>query len=171
MAVLRNVKVNWASVLKPNTMYEPCWEIEAVLSEEQAAALLEEAKGLDKKGIKFKVNEQGEKTFRFRRKVNRADGNGENKAPKVVGPDGVTEFTQLIGNGSTCHIQYSFIPYKNKFGTGVTNDLKGVMVINHIPFAVQDGDEFAEFAQEGSKSVSKPSSPYDEDGFDDDVDF
>jgi hypothetical protein len=143
MAILRNVPVSWASVQKPNVMFEPCWEIQVTLTSEQAKELVAESKGVNPKGIKVKNEDDGTKTFRFRRKVAKSDGSGENKPPVVCGPLGKDDkFDKLIGNGSICNIQYGFAAYDNKFGKGVVTDLKGVQVLVHVPFGVQDGDEF-----------------------------
>lgn len=129
MAVLRNVKVNWASVQTPNTQFEPCWEIQAVFnSDAQKDEFLAESKKIDPKGkgVKIKEDNDGNFVFRFRRKVERADGKGENSPPLVCGPKGKDDpFDAMIGNGSVCNIQYAFLPYSNKFGKGVTVDLKG----------------------------------------------
>jgi hypothetical protein len=143
MAILRNVPVQWASVTKPNTMFEPAWEIQVTLTPEQAKALVAEAKAVNPKGIKVKNEDDGTKTFRFKRRVAKADGSGENKGPVVCGPGGKDDvFDKLIGNGSICNIQYGFAAYDNKFGKGVVTDLKGVQVMVHVPYGVQDGDEF-----------------------------
>ena len=144
MSILRNCPVQWASVTKPNTMYEPTYEIQVTLTPEQAKELQAEAKALNPKGIKIKKEDDGTLTFRFKRKVARADGNGENNPPVVCGPGGKDDkFDKLIGNGSICNIQYALIAYNNpKFGKGVTTDLKGVQVLVHVPYGQQDGGEF-----------------------------
>jgi hypothetical protein len=143
MAILRNVPVQWASVIKPNTMFQPCWEIQVTLTPEQAKELVAESKAVQSKGVKVKNEDDGTKTFRFKRKVMKADGLSENNPPVVCGPGGKDDkFDKLIGNGSICNIQYGFAAYDNKFGKGVVADLKGVQVIHHVPFGVSDGDEF-----------------------------
>lgn len=167
MALLKEVKVNWANVLSPNTQFEPAWEIQATFnSEEQAKEFLDLSKSVDPKGkgLKLKENENGEKTFRFRRKVERADGKGENKAPLVCGPGGKDDlWDKLIGNGSVCNIQFAVLPYKNKFGSGVTCDLKGVQVIEHVPYGAQDGDEFE--SKDSPQAPTTSSNEFDDDDF------
>jgi hypothetical protein len=165
MPVLRNVKVAWASVQKPNVMFEPTWEIQVTLSPEQAKDLQAEAKALNPKGIKIKNEDNGTKTFRFKRRVERADGQGENKPPVVCGTGGKNDvFDKLIGNGSICNVQYALVKYDNpKFGKGITTDLKGVQVMIHVPFGVQDGDEFGS-ADTPSESTKKDDS-YDDGDF------
>lgn len=172
MSVLKKVKVRWASVIKPDTRFDPCWKIDVELSKEQAEALKAEAKAVHKKGIKIKVEEDGVLTFRFKRRVSKADG-GENNPPVIIDTHG-KQFNRLIGNGSVCDVQYSFVKYNNnKFGEGVTNDLKGVMVRELVAYGVQDGEEFEvdsesddeESEFETEKNPSKSSSEFDDDDF------
>jgi hypothetical protein len=134
----------WASVQKPNETFDPAsWEVRAVLTEAQAKALSDEAKVVSPKGIKIaKDDAAGELSFRFRRKVLRPDGSTNTK-PVVLYP-GKTPYEGLIGNGSVGNVQYSFIAYDNKFGKGVTVDLKGVQVVTLVPYGVADGEEFEE---------------------------
>lgn len=170
MAILRDVKVQWASVLEPNTQFDHQWEIQATFnSDEQAKAFVNESKGVDPKGkgVKLKEDQDGNKTFRFRRRVARADGNGDNSPPAVCGPGGKDDiWTKKIGNGSVCNIQYAFSKYDNKFGKGVTTDLKGVQVLVHVPFGVQDGEEF-----NSVEAVSAPKAPQSSSNEFDDEDF
>ncbi len=157
MPVIKSVPVSWASVQKPNTQFEPSWEINVELTKEQADELQANAKALHPKGIKIK-NEDGKLSIRFRRRVARADGKGDNPKPIVKGPDG-EDFDKLIGNGSICNVQYGLSAYDNKFGKGVTTDLKGVRVITHIPFGEQDGEGL----MDDDESPAKSSNDYDED--------
>lgn len=165
MSLLKNVTVNWASVLAPNTTFEPnAWEIQADLSEAQAKALVDEAKSLAPKGIKLKENPESKAAcYRFRRKTLKADGT-ENTAPKVIDASG-KPFTKKIGNGSVCNIQYAFAKYDNKFGKGVTCDLKGVQVIKHVPFGVEDGEEFEIVESEDNSNTSTNNDSFDDDDF------
>lgn len=171
MAVLKEVEVRWAQVLTPDTRFEPVWTIEAILTEDHKDQLIAESKSVDPKGkgVKIKEDDNGNPIFRFRRKVNKADGSGENQPPLVCGPGGKDDkWDKLIGNGSICNIQYRAVPYENKFGKGVILDLKGVQVVHHVPYGAQDGDEF-----EAVDTPSKPRTPapasdsneYDDDDF------
>lgn len=166
MPTLKKVPVHWASVITPSTQFEHQWEIQVELTKEQAEALKEEAKAIHKKGIKIK-EENGKFFYRFRRKVHKADGTGDNPAPVVIGPDG-EPFNKLIGNGSICNVQYGFAGYNNvKFGSGVTNDLKGVRVINHVPYGEQDGeglmDDDEDLTPSKPNKASKVNNEYDDD--------
>lgn len=142
MSVFRNVEVLWANVLTPNTAFTPEWQVTVLLDEDQAAVLQEEAKALSPKGIKFKKNDDGMIEFKIKRRVAKADGTGDNPNPVCINLK-KEPFTQNIGNGSICNVQYSLYYYENKFGKGVGADFKGIQVVKHIPFGVQDGEEFS----------------------------
>lgn len=164
MAVLKNVRVSWACVLEPNRTFTPAWEVKVHMNAAQAKALQDEAKSLNKKGLNIKKEGDDEYTFRFKRNISRADGT-ENRAPVVVGQDGKTPFKELIGNDSICNIQYGLVAYTNKFGSGVTSDLKGVMVVKHVPYTGGDGSEFASLAEE--EESPRPST-FSDDEYDED---
>lgn len=162
MSILKNVSVNWASVQTPDVKFDPTWHLTAVLNEDHKKQLLEESKLIDpkKKGIKIKQNDDGQDVYRFKRRVAKADGSGDNNPPVVCGPKGKDDkFEKLIGNGSVCNVQYRFVPYNNKFGSGVTCDLQGVQVISHVPYGSIDGDAF--------DAVEEPSTPASSNEFDD----
>jgi hypothetical protein len=167
MSVIKNVPVRWASVIKPETTFDPVWTIEVILTEEQADRLKKEAKAVNPKGIKIKKDDEGNLVFRFKRKVMKANGE-ENNPPVCKGTkrDLLTgkleDFTQLIGNGSICNVQYLFYEWENKFGSGVGADLKGVQVVEHVPYGVADGDEFDEL---GSEETSEDSEGFDDEDF------
>lgn len=166
MSILKKVKVNWAQVLTPDTKFEPVWHVTAVLEEHHKKQLIDESKEVDpkKKGIKIKENDEGQDVYRFRRKVSKADGSGENNPPVVCGPKGKDDkFEKLIGNGSVCNIQYRFVPYNNKFGSGVTCDLQGIQVISHVPYGEQDGDAFD--SEDTESSAPSSSNEFDDGDF------
>jgi len=164
MSILRNVTVSWANVQAPNVQFEPCWEILAHLSQEQANELMAEAKKVSPKGIKIKKDDNGNLSYRFRRRVERADGNGENAKPAVL--DALKQpISDLIGNGSVCNIQYLFSGYDNKFGKGVTCDLKGVQVLELVAYGVQDGDEFDSEESSSSTPAKEVDNSYDDGDF------
>ena len=168
MPVLKNVEVQWAKVFEPDTAFEHMWSLKAILTQDHQEQLVSITKTVDPKGkgVKIKV-EDGEASYRFKRKVNKADGSGNNTPPLVCGPAGPTDIFNLpIGNGSICNIQYKPVAYDNKFGKGVLCDLQGVQVLVHVPYGTQDGDEFGE---EGEPLVTKPapseSNDYDDEDF------
>jgi hypothetical protein len=125
---LNNVKCRWASVIEPNTTFDPVYEIEAILDNEQAAVLRDQ-------GLAVKEKE-GELIYRFKRKVEgQKKGGGTFLYPKpiVVGKDN-RPFEELIGNGSTVNIAYDVRKWEAYGGSGVKGDLVGVQVIDHVAF-------------------------------------
>lgn len=153
MPILYNVPVKWASVQKPNTQFEPAWEVQAILTKEQAAELQAAAKKVNPKGIKIKKEDDGTLYFRFKRSVARKDGNGNNEPPTVV--DAHKEpFTKMIGNGSICNIKYSLIPWNNKFGSGVTTDFKGIQVVEWVEYGDNEDFDVVDKATENKDNAS-----------------
>lgn len=148
MAVINNVKCRWASVQEPNTKWDPLgvYEIEAVLTNEQAAQLVSQ-------GLAVK-EQDGEKTYRFKSKAGgtRKDGTTfKRDAPRVV--DGnKQEFTDLIGNDSVVNIAYNIREWTMMGNSGVKGDLVAVQVVKHVPFAGSPVDEFDEVG--GTETVS-----------------
>jgi hypothetical protein len=148
MAVLKGVEVMWACVQVPNTKFnsEGEWSIDVVkLTPEHVIQLQTDAKAADPKGCKIKNEDDGTKSFKFKRKCFRADKLTKepvpNDKPKVLDAQG-NEVKTLVGNGSICDVQYAFVPYDNKFGKGVTTDLKAIKIISLVAFGAADGDEF-----------------------------
>ena len=144
----------WASVLAPNTKFDPVWSIDLVIEDGQVA-------GAKKAGLKVKKTDDGN-VVRFRRNVNRSDG-GENKPPVVVDIHRNPQ-TVLVGNGSLVNVQFSVFEWSNKFGTGTGVDLQGVQVLSLVEFAGGDGSEFEDEAPD-EEIVSKPAAKveFDED--------
>lgn len=64
----------------------------------------------------------------------------EKEKPKVVGPDGRTEFDKLIGNGSDIVVQYRARDYDYRGKKGTAFYLKAVQVVNHVPYVAVDED-------------------------------
>lgn len=136
MSVLRNVKVRWASVIEPNTKFENRWEIEAILDKAQAATLADH-------GFKLKTDEDGNPTYRFRRKCEgkRKDGGTYAfEAPKVFDA-AKKEFDKLIGNGSVCNIQYNVKETSFAGNAFINGDLVAVQVLQHVTYGEDEVDE------------------------------
>lgn len=145
--LLKNVRCEWASVIEPNTRFEPQWEIVALLDDQQAAELAAE-------GLKIKVKDDGQKTYRFKRKTQGRKKTGETydkKAPRVVDASR-DPFSELIGNGSLVNIQYAVTEWPMHGQMVISADLEGVQVIEHVPFK-KAGGSINEFEDEGSTST------------------
>ena len=153
MPVLNNVKVNWASVQKPNISaeYGDKWEVEAELTPAQAAEFTSQgfktAKKKDKTG-KFLDQD----IIRIKRKTTgtlRAGGTFNKDQPRVV--DSVKQpFTDLIGNGSVCNIAYGI--YEHNFGKSL--DLAGVQVLELVPYGGSGADPADEFESVGGVNTN-----------------
>ena len=135
--LLKKVRCQWASIIEPNTKFEPVYEIEALLDDKQAAELAAI-------GFKIKTQEDGTPSYRFKCRTHGSKKNGEkyDKAkPRCV--DASREpFEELIGNGSLVNIQYEV--KKGTFaGTPYCRgELQAVQVLEHVPFG--GDDEFEE---------------------------
>lgn len=142
MAVIRG-KVQWASVLEdfPNTHFEPKWSIDVILDAESKK--LVESLGL---GDKIKQNKDGDDAISIGRKCETSKGT-KRPAPKVIGKNGVA-FTEPIGNGSVCRVQFRADEWEYGKKSGIRADLQGVLVEEHVPYAGGDGSELKEFIDE-----------------------
>ncbi len=160
----------WASVIKPNTKFDPTWVIELVVSAADAKRLQEESEGVrdSKKDAPFKIakdEERGGYAVRFTQKVEKADGT-KNQAPRVIDADGFPWDERLIGNGSKVTVLYNF--YRSEFNgkAWLKGGLRGVRVEELVPYG---GDEAEEaFFNPKGKTPSKKAED-DEVPFDDDI--
>ena len=146
MAVLKEVRCRWASVVEPNTKFEPTWEIEAELNDQQAAMFADA-------GVRLKEDD-GIKLLRFKRKVEgnkKGGGTYRNDPPKVVDAS-KQEFTNLIGNGSLVNIAYDLRSWEMMGNTGVKADLKAVQVLELVEYSGGGGGA-SEFDDMGSTQV------------------
>ena len=139
MALLKHVRCRWASIIEPNTKFEPRWEIEAELNDEQAAMFADA-------GVRLKEDD-GIKLIRFKRNVQgkKKDGTGmyDLEPPRVV--DGNKKpFASLVGNGSLVNIAYELREWNVAGNSGVKPALNGVQVIELVEFSGAKADEFEE---------------------------
>jgi hypothetical protein len=123
---LINVKVKWAALNKPDTRFEPCWKVDAVLSPDQA----EKMKAV---GFRIRQDADGDWVLRCKKKCRTKSGQPM-EAPRVVGRDGVTPFTENIGNGSVMNINV-FAKYIEVAGkTHLPAYLNEAQVVEHVPY-------------------------------------
>ncbi len=128
-------KAQWASVLQPNTKYEPAWQIDVCNLDAKSKKILK-ADGIAHK-IKNVGDDRGD-FIKITQKVDKRDGT-KFEAPKVV--DGMKRpFTQLIGNGSEVAVKYAVSNYEYSGNKGIAAYLKAVQVLKHIPYG--DGEDF-----------------------------
>tara|TARA_R110002020_G_scaffold82192_6_gene203549 strand:- start:1004 stop:1507 length:504 start_codon:yes stop_codon:yes gene_type:complete len=134
-------KCYWASVVEPNSTFEPAWQLDLCLNE-KTKVLVDEA-GLN---IRNKSDDRGE-FITLKRKVQ--GKNGPRLAPKVVDSqnnpwvvedeDGKSDY-KLIGNGSVVTVKA--LPYEWNYAgkSGKSADLAAVQVIELIEYGNEGFD-------------------------------
>ena len=131
MAVLKNCKVEWASITVPNTTYEPVYTINVLLDDKTAS-------DFEKRGFKVKETENG-KAVVVKRKVGGPNGMTR-PAPKLFDKS-KNEIDVSVGNGSTCNVQYKEWEVQRQGQTFKGLDLQAVQVLDLVSYN-QAGDEF-----------------------------
>lgn len=121
----------WASLVAPNTTYEPMYTINLVVDEATA-------KDFAERGHSIREMEEGPAVV-IKRKVNGPNGMVR-KAPRLLDAD-KNDVDVLVGNGSKVRVQYQEYDwtYNNKSGKGL--DLQAVQIIELVPYKAADGDE------------------------------
>ena len=128
-------KCYWASVVEPNTRYEPTWQVDLCLDED-TKALVQEA-GLT---VRNKDDDRGE-FVTLKRKVQ--GKKGARQAPKVVDSqnnpwvvedeDGKSEY-KLIGNGSVVTVKALPFEWNYAGKSGKSADLDAVQVVELVEY-------------------------------------
>lgn len=128
----------WASLIAPNTTFEPMYTINVVVDEATA-------KDFAERGHSVREMEEGPAVV-IKRKVNGPNGMVR-KAPRLLDAD-KNDVDVLVGNGSKVKVQYQEYDwtYNNKSGKGL--DLQAVQIIDLVPYKAQDGDELLDSNEE-----------------------
>jgi hypothetical protein len=127
-------KVYWAAIQAPNTTYEPEWGLDMLVDDNNRKAF--EADGV---AIKNKGDERGD-FVHIRQKVSRRDGT-QNDAPVVM--DGQKKpFSDLVGNGSVCNVQYTPFEWEMNGKSGTSPILKKVQVVSLVEYAGGNAEDF-----------------------------
>lgn len=121
-------KAYWAHITVPNTRFEPAYSVDLVVEDDVAEQLKAE-------GYNIKAKEFGN-TIVLKRKVNKKDGT-QRPAPKLMDAARAT-FSEAVGNGSLVRAQVR--PWDT--GTHKGFELQAVQVLEHVPYAGADGEEF-----------------------------
>lgn len=138
--ILKNVKVKWAKLIKPDEMSGK-WSIDMYLTAEQLAEVQAE-------GIEPRIDKEGVPCITAARKPKSNKGT-EIQPPRVV-DIGRQPFKGAIGNGSLCNVIVSFYDwtFQKKTGRGVW--LEAVQVVDlkeHVgreDFGVPEGADINE---------------------------
>ena len=126
-------KCHYASVVEPNTTFEPTWQIDIALDKE-SKKIVEEA-GLN---IKNKGDDRGQYVT-LKRKVLRKDGS-RRQAPSVKDSQNNPWDSKLIGNGSTVNVKALPFDWNYAGKTGRSADLTAVQVVDLIEYSADDFD-------------------------------
>lgn len=124
-------KVFWASVIEPNTTYEPAWQVDVCLT--PATKKIVEGDGLT---VKNKGDDRGD-FITLKRKVLRQDGT-KRQAPVVKDSQNNPWNGQLIGNGSVCNIKYTPYEWSRSGKSGVSADLTAIQVVDFVGYTKDD---------------------------------
>jgi len=142
--ILLSGKAYWASVVEPNTTYEPVWQVDVTVDEETKQKL--ESIGLS---VKNKGDDRGD-FFSCRRKVVKRDGT-KRDAPSVIDAKKMPWDSRLIGNGSTVKVKIQPYEYSYAGKAGVTADFMAMQVIDLVPY----GDPSGDFQEEDGFSIDQ----------------
>lgn len=142
----------WASIQSPNMRFTPQYQIDLAISDKSAETL----KDL---GAKIKDKDYG-KVVAFKRKVTKKDETPAEK-PYLIDKDG-NPLNSLIGNGSEVIVEFGRYEWSNTFGSGIGFDLRGVQVLELVPYNEEDDTIIGE----DDPSPKKPKTNND---FDDDL--
>lgn len=132
MAVLQG-KVEWAKVHRPDTKFKPRWEITVILSKKDAV-------DFKKAGVPLTQGDDG--AWRLKLIRNAEDKDGKPIAPPNVVDRENNPFSDPIGNGSVCAIQYYIRDWTYKNRTGKSPVLMAVKVLELVPYKSKDTMEF-----------------------------
>lgn len=142
--ILLSGKAYWASVVEPNTTYEPVWQVDVTVDEETKQKL--ESIGLS---VKNKGDDRGD-FFSCRRKVVKRDGS-KRDAPHVIDSKKMPWDNRLIGNGSAVKVKIQPYEYAYAGKAGVTADFMAMQVIDLVPY----GDPSGDFQEEDGFSIDQ----------------
>jgi len=127
-------KAYWASLIEPNTTFEPVWSLDLTVDEKTKK--LVEKDGLK---VKNKGDERGD-FVTIKRKVMKKDGTKRN-GPTVTDSVNNAWNGQLIGNGSKVNVKYYPYEYNYAGKSGKSADLIAVQVVSLVPYAKSDFDK------------------------------
>ena len=142
--ILLSGKAYWASVVEPNTTYEPAWQVDITVDEDTKQKL--ESIGLS---VKNKEDDRGD-FFSCKRKVVKKDGS-KRDAPRVIDAKKMPWDSRLIGNGSTVKVKIQPYEYAYAGKAGVTADFMAMQVIDLVPY----GDPSGDFQEEDGFSIDQ----------------
>lgn len=135
-------KAYWASVVSPNTTYEPVYSVDVCLDEDTKS--LVESLGLT---VQNKGDDRGD-FVKIKRKVYKRDGS-ERPSPIVKDSQNNNWDGSLIGNGSMVNVKFATYEWEYNKKKGVASDLMALQVVDLVEYG--DNKDFS--AVEGGYTV------------------
>jgi|TARA_R110000787_G_scaffold89609_4_gene189567 hypothetical protein len=127
----------WASVINPNTKFDPKWQIDVCLSDKDAE-YAEKKIGLIVKTGKDDNDERG-KFVTIKRNCVSGKGN-DIPPPVIVDSQNQPWDGSLIGNGSKVNVKFKTYDWNYAGKSGIGTDLQKVQVVDLVEY--DDGDDF-----------------------------
>lgn len=132
---IENVEMNWVKIETPvDSFGNMVYEMQIVVSKEQAEVLKANHFSVKEKDGKFSVN--------LRRKATKKDGSDNGKVRAVDADLKPIENTRIIGNGSVGNVIVWQYPYKNAMRSGVGNSLTAIQVTELKKYEATGGVDF-----------------------------
>lgn len=135
-------KAYWASVISPNTTYEPVYSVDVCLDEDTKSLI--ESLGLT---VQNKGDDRGD-FVKIKRKVYKRDGS-ERPSPIVKDSQNNNWDGSLIGNGSMVNVKFATYEWEYNKKKGVASDLMALQVVDLVEYG--DNKDFS--AVEGGYTV------------------
>ena len=164
MALLKDVKVQWARLSVPEKKYmseETQWSIQALVDDKVSRKFVKDKLITKERWVEIDGEDQAVLSFRrdthFRK-------TGDDRTPvRVVDMFGQDVDASKIGNGSICNIQYSIRDWEYQGRKGRSTELLAVQVVELVEYAggARAGDEFDFAAKKEVKLEDSPSTEVD----------
>ena len=142
-AILIKGKVYWASVVEPNTTYEPAWQVDVCIEDDDTREKLASI-GLT---IKNKGDDRGD-FFSAKRKTTKKDGSNRD-APRIIDAKRNPWDKRLIGNGSVAKVKIQPFDYNFAGKSGISSDLMAMQIISLVEY----GDPSTDFQDEDGFNI------------------
>lgn len=120
-------KAYWASVISPNTTYEPVYSVDVCLDEDTKSLI--ESLGLT---VQNKGDDRGD-FVKIKRKVYKRDGS-ERPSPIVKDSQNNNWDGSLIGNGSMVNVKFATYEWEYNKKKGVASDLMALQVVDLVEY-------------------------------------
>lgn len=115
------------------------WKVTVELDEES----LKKFEGLKARGLALKIRNDNQVQFKCNesKMINGELTMFDQPTVKKWDEDSSTfvDFPDSIGDGTVAKVNVEFYEYNNSFGQGMGHRLRGLTILNHVPYERQDG--------------------------------